>query len=382
LRFRIRELTLIMRKTPVLHIVDTLRTGGAERMAVNLVNAMVDSPYAPHLCITRELGSLRDGIRPQVGLLHLNRKNRFDLVAFKRCLSYIRDHHIRLVHAHSTSVFFALLLGFCLSDLRVIWHVHGVDLQGMPFYKRRFYQWSARHASGIACASSELAKWVSGLRSGGTNIWYLSNFIPCPEDSLCGDRRNLPGGRDSRVICVSNLKNPKDHFTLLQAWKLVVKQRPNSHLLLVGGIGESEYAEVLFDLLRQPVFDGNVTWLGSRCDVSHLLRECEVGVLSSRSEGFPVSLLEYGYAKLGVVSTAVGQCAEILDQGKAGVLVPPGDPIALANALLTLLTNATARQSLAVRLFDHVSLNYSQNAVINRLFSIYAELIPIRSKDQ
>lgn len=365
-----------MMKTPVLHMVDTLRTGGAERMTVNLVNAMVDSQYAPHLCITRELGSLRNGIRSQVALLHLDRNNRFDLVAFKRCISYIRDNRIHLVHAHSTSVFFALLLGSLLSDLQVIWHVHGVDIQGMSFYKKYSYMWAARNVSGIVCASSELIKWATSLRSGRKNVWYLPNFIPYSERPSSGSCLLLLGERHSRVICVSNLKNPKDHLTLLDAWKLVVKEFPDAHLFLIGDISEPQYAEALFNVLGKPAYDGNVTWLGLRSDVSLLLSECEVGVLSSRSEGFPVSLLEYGYARLGVVATDVGQCAEILDYGKAGLLVPPGDPVALGNALIALLRDVSLRQRLGTNLSEHITKNFSQNAVLHRLFDIYAELVP------
>lgn len=369
-------------KTPVLHMVDTLRTGGAERMTVNLVNAMVDSQYAPHLCITREVGSLRNGIESQVAQLHLDRKNRFDLVAFKRCISYIRDNRIHLVHAHSTSVFFALLIGSLLSDLQVIWHVHGVDIQGMSFYKKYSYMWAARHVSGIICASSELTKWATRLKSGDKHVWYMPNYIPYSERLLSGGCLHLPGGRHSRVICVSNLKNPKDHLTLLDAWKLVVKEFPNSHLLLIGGVSEPEYAEALFNVLDKPVYEGNVTWLGLRSDVPLLLSECDVGVLSSRSEGFPVSLLEYGCAKLGVVASDVGQCAEILDFGKAGLLVPPGDPVALGDAIIALLGDVPLRQRLGMSLSERVSKNYSQNAVLNRLFDIYAELMPNRTKDQ
>ncbi len=122
-------------------------------------------------------------------------------------------------------------------------------------------------------------------------------------------------------------------------------------------------------------FDKNITWLGLRTDVSSLLRKSQIGVLSSLSEGFPVTLLEYGCAKLGVVSTAVGQCAEMLDHGKAGFLVPPGDAVALADALIKLLTDISTREYLGRCLFEHVSDNYSQDFVLDRLFNVYAKLI-------
>src|SRR5262245_45253528 len=106
-----------MKQTPVLHIVDTLSTGGAEHVAVNLANALLNSPFTPHLCVTRQLGPVREKLDPRVGFLHLNRKNRFDVGVLRKYIVYVRANHIRLIHAHSTSVIFALTMAHFLPNV-------------------------------------------------------------------------------------------------------------------------------------------------------------------------------------------------------------------------------------------------------------------------
>src|SRR5438876_11120160 len=83
--------------------------------------------------------------------------------------------------------------------------------------------------------------------------------------------------------------------------------------------------------------------------MSRRYKACDVGVLSSRSEGMPLALLEYGMNGLPSVATRVGQCAEMLDDGRAGLLVPPAAPEPLAKAILALLQSPEQRAELGGR---------------------------------
>ena len=153
---------------------------------------------------------------------------------------------------------------------------------------------------------------------------------------------DLPGRVGARIVCVANFRAQKDHLTLLQALALVVQQVSEAHLLLVGASSDQDY----FDLVRKEIsrlgLNQNVSLLGERQDVSAILLGADIGVLSSVSEGLPLALLEYGMARLATVATAVGQCPEVLDEGRAGILVPPGAPNQLGEALLSLLESRSA----------------------------------------
>src|SRR5262249_52984601 len=136
----------------------------------------------------------------------------------------------------------------------------------------------------------------------------------------------LPGEPGMRVVCVANLRPPKNHPALLRAFALVRQTFPNATLLLVGATSDASYLQVVRNLIDEHRLGDRVAIMGYRKDVSAIVRQCDVGVLASDVEGFPLALLEYGLAGLPVVASAVGQCPEILDGGKAGLLTRPNDP--------------------------------------------------------
>jgi len=118
-----------------------------------------------------------------------------------------------------------------------------------------------------------------------------------------------------------------------------------------------------------------VTYLGPRRDVDAILRACDIGVLSSCSEGLPLALLEYGACGLAAISTDVGQCSEVLHNGAAGVVVPASAPRALADGMLSLMTSPGDRALYAARLRDRVESRHSPDRVIGHICDIYESLL-------
>jgi glycosyltransferase involved in cell wall biosynthesis len=157
--------------------------------------------------------------------------------------------------------------------------------------------------------------------------------------------------------------------------KFVTQAFPDAHLLLVGATGDLEYAQHVRHLIRAENLEGHVSLLGARQDVERILRSCDVGVLSSASEGLPLSLLEYGMAGLAAVATRIGQCPEVLEEGASGLLVPPGDPQQLAAAILSLLRSPDRRAELACRFQIRVAQAYSAGAAMDRICKIYQGLL-------
>ncbi|GGQ93626.1 glycosyltransferase [Kitasatospora griseola] len=139
-------------------------------------------------------------------------------------------------------------------------------------------------------------------------------------------RAELGLPEDALVIgTVGNLTAKKDQASLLTAFALLRRTRPDARLVLVG-------AGPLEARLRELAGDG-VLFAGSRGDVPALLPGWDVFCLSSRQEGLPVALMEAMTTGLPSVVTRVGGMPEVLDDGVEGRLVPPGDPAELAAAL-------------------------------------------------
>jgi glycosyltransferase involved in cell wall biosynthesis len=356
----------------VLHLVDCLDVGGAETVAVNLVNALPREHYRVYLGTTRRDGPLAAKVRPDVGRLRLARRRRCDLAAVGRLASYIRSNQILIVHAHSTSVFIGIVAAWLVGQCKVIWHDHygGQWLRVRP---RWLYMPASLAVSGVVAVNQALAEWaIRALRVPAARVWYVPNFVPPPAD--LPHWVELPGQPGQRVVCVANFRPEKAHGTLLQAAAQVVRCQPHAHFLLVGGVGHQTYYAGIQQSIADLGLSDHVTLLGPRGDVPAILRACTIGVLSSASEGLPLALLEYGAAGLAAAATHVGQCAEVLDPPHAGLISAPNDPATLAANILRLLHTPGLRAELGAKLQARVVEHYSCDAAVSRIQTIYTLL--------
>lgn len=360
-------------KIGVLHLVDSLAAGGTEHVAVKLVNNLPQDRYRAYLCASRQAGPLQKQIQPHVTFFDLRRKRLFDVFAIIRLLGFIRREHIDLIHAHSSSLFLAAILCLFIPRLRLIWHDH-FGLQGITSRPVYLYFIFVKRANAVFCVTRELVSWsVHSLGLPKERVNYLTNFVEAQQSlNLSLD---LPGKPGKRIVCVANVRAQKDHLTLFRALKKVIQIEPQSHLLLVGALTDAGLANQLQIESQRLGLEKNLTWLGPRQDISLILVQCGIGVLSSISEGFPVVLLEYGISGLAVVATRVGECAEILKEGEVGILVPASDPESLATALLRLLNSPVLRSQLGGRLNEWVKQNYSTEIIMNQVCQVYEQIL-------
>jgi len=166
----------------------------------------------------------------------------------------------------------------------------------------------------------------------------LARFEPAPPPE--GLRRELGLGPRAPVACVVGRLTPwKGHQVLLRAWRRVIERVPEARLLIVGEVAfwEDSYEQELKDLAAAMKLDRHVRWLGFREDVPDLLRASDLLVLPSVDEPFGRALIEAMAAELPVVATRSGGVPEIVVDGDTGLLVPPGDPEALGEAIAELL---------------------------------------------
>ena len=359
----------------VMHLVDTLALGGAERAAVDLVNELPRSRYRPYLCTTRTDGPLRDALAPDVGHLALQRRNRFDPFAIRRLADLVSKQKISILHAHGSALFVAALGAWLPPKPILIWHAHYGRLahENRRAWAHRF---ALRNVAGVIAVNHQLAEWCDRrLGVAEDKVWCIPNMVCSrPTDTKKSD---LPGNAGSRIVCVANLREEKDHLTLVRAMWSVVRKHPEAHLILVGAYSNPLYSasSAYFEAVKREVarhsLEHHVTFLGQRQDIPPILRSCDIGVLSSKTEGLPVSLLEYGMAGLPVVATDVGECSEVLDHGRAGILAPPESPVELAEALTVLLRSHRRRSALGQKFSRRVKELYSPSSIMTQVCQVY-----------
>jgi glycosyltransferase involved in cell wall biosynthesis len=182
-----------------------------------------------------------------------------------------------------------------------------------------------------------------------------------------------PQSAGLRLVMVGRLQAPKDPITLVRAFALV--PRRDFEAVLVGDGPERAAVE---DEIRHLGLGPVVHLLGERTDVAELLATADVFVLSTHSEGLPLSVLEAMAAGLPVVASNVGGMPELVAAGVSGLLVPPGDPDALAEAIERLLESPSLAQQLGHAGRRRVVENFDVEAVRKAHLALYRRMLASR----
>jgi len=362
----------------VLQVCDSLAAGGMERVAVNLANALPLDGYRSHLCATRVEGPMAEFVLPHVGRICLQRKGRLGVAAMRTLVAYIRENDIQILHAHGTSLFLSVLVSTIKPRPLVIWHDHfgRYATEERPVW---IYRLAAKRVDAVITVNHSLAAWArKRLRVPADRVRYIPNFVCEPADGE--EPATLPGKSGFRIVCVANFRPQKDHMNLLAAMRVVLRRIPDAHLILLGHGTESACFQQIQSEIGKNGLTGHVSVLGPRRDVNAVLHGCDLGVLSSSSEGLPLALLEYGMASLPVVATQVGQCEEVLSGGRCGLLVRPRDAGQLATAITTLLASARKQRELGRRLNARVMRAYSSEKVIRQVTEVYETVLANRER--
>jgi glycosyltransferase involved in cell wall biosynthesis len=171
------------------------------------------------------------------------------------------------------------------------------------------------------------------------------------------------------VILVARLLREKGIAEFVEAAQML--QGARARFLLVGGPDPEHPAAIDTTTLAQWKARGNVEFLGHRDDVLELLHSAHIACLPSWREGTPRSLLEAMACGLPIVATDVPGCREVVRNGDNGLLVPPRDPQALADALRRLINDPELRTSMGARSRQRAVDEFSAEHVIERTMAVY-----------
>lgn len=184
-------------------------------------------------------------------------------------------------------------------------------------------------------------------------------------------RRELGLEEDDVVIgSVGRLVAEKGFVELLEASASLGAR----HKLVIVGPDDPEKADALQPELIQQAKDRGVLFLGQRNDIPQLLTSFDVFVLASHREGFPRAAMEAAASGLPLVATDIRGCRQVIEEGVNGLLVPRRDPRALCEALRRLVGDAQLRQRMGEAGRSKAEAEFSETAVVDRLFDAYGEL--------
>lgn len=348
----------------VLQLIDSLEAGGAERVSVNIANALVNEVEKSFLCATRKEGVLKDSLNKKVGYLFLNKKSRFSLKTIIKLNKFIKHNHINIIHAHSTSFFLATIIKLLNKKIKIVWHDHYGNSEFLIQRKSKVLRYCSKYFYHILSVNKALEKWAKeNLKS--KQISYFPNFAV--QDKVT-PQTNLQGEEGKRIVHMANLRLQKDHSTLIEGFKILIKNHPEWTLHCVG----KDFGDTYSKSIKRQIEDlDNAFFYGSKPDVSNILNQSNIAVLSSKSEGLPLTLLEYGLASLPTVSTDVGDCRQVISNKDIGVLIESENPKEIAMAISSYINNVEERRLKGKTLEAKVLNCFSKTVLIKDLLAIY-----------
>ena len=312
-----------------------------------------------------------------VPVTHLNR-GRYDPRILIDLIALGRERKARVLHVHGYAAADFGRLAARRIGAALVLHEHFAD-PSMPGYQGLADRMLAPLTDAAIAVSGSTRDFLVQERFVPRDrvrlIWNgapLDEFAPAGPGEAAALRRELEVEADTPLIgAIGRLNTQKGHRYLLDAAASVLAKRPDVKFLIVG---DGDLAESLGEQARTLGIADRVLMAGHRSDVPRILAAIDVFAIASIYEGTPLTLFEAMAAGKAVVSTAVDGCAEVLRDGETGLLVPPRDPAALAEALLLVVEDEGKRNRFAqAALAD--SRNYDANECVRKIEALYDELL-------
>ncbi len=336
----------------VCQLLHSLTVGGAEVLAADLARGLADRYRFIFICLDN-LGRLAQQLQAEgFPVFCLERQPGIDLRCMIRLARLWHRYEVDLVHAHQyTPFFYAACARLWRYGPPILFTEHG---RWYPDYPRRrrmvFNRLAFRgrdRVTAVGQAVREALVRNEGLPRHRIRVIYngvdLQRFAPRPERRLPVRQSLGLSELDVVIVQVARLDYLKDHITAIRTMARLVHQVPEAKLLLVG---DGPKREVIEAEIKAQRLEGAVRLLGEREDVPELLWAADVCLLTSISEGIPVTLIEAMAAELPVVATKVGGVPEVVLHGQTGFLSPAGDDADLADCLLRLAHDSPLRRQL------------------------------------
>lgn len=368
---------------PVLHVCDKFGVRGSSIHGVSRLFSWWfprydRARYVPSLVGLKQPEPATAWLAAQGIPVHHLGRGRFDPRVLSDLVTLARARGARVLHVHGYAAADFGRLAARATGARLVLHEHFADPR-MPAYQALADRLLSGLTHGAIAVSASTRDFLVAQRFVPPErvrlIWNgapLDEFAPVSRERASAARRALGLPDDAIVVgTIGRLSAQKGHTHLLDAAARVLARHARARLLVVG---DGDLAAPLAEQARALGIAERTLFAGHRTDVPELLGAIDVFCISSLYEGTPLALFEAMAAGKAVVSTAVDGCREVLTDGETGLLVPPGDPEALAAALGRAVESAPLRASLAARARE-ASRRYDVAACVESMQALYDDLL-------
>jgi glycosyltransferase involved in cell wall biosynthesis len=355
-------------------MVTNFDRGGAEKILTRCATGLPRDKYAVRAAALQGRSQALTGDLARAGIpVHdLGMAWKGDLRVLLRLARLLRGGRIQILY---TFMFHPTVLGRLVGWLcGVPVRISSERVMAWEGRMRRFVnRWTVCLATHVVAVSDRVAAYAAReFRIPPDRLSTIYNGVDLNHFRPVGRART---GEAPVIGSTARLHVKNDHATLLRAFARVSARRPGTRLLLVGHGPEEAELRALATALG---IGAHVRFTGELADVAPSLQQMDLYVQASVAEGMPNSVLEAMAAGLPVVATSVGGTPEVVVDGETGLLVPPRDPVALADAMQQLLEDRTMTDAFGQAGRARVEAHFGESLMLRRVESLLDRLVECR----
>ncbi|MCB1630192.1 MAG: glycosyltransferase [Sinobacteraceae bacterium] len=357
----------------ILHVIDTLDYGGAEKVVVSLANGAAAKHHVD-VCTLGRLGALADELDAHIRTFSLNRRPGNSPASLLHLVRLIRDGRYDVVHGHNWSALLETATAAAITSTPCRIHtMHGpypaspstISGRAKRILRRWLEQRASRRLGRIVCVSEAIAAYIpSTIGIDRERLQTIHNGIDTAPEV------ERPSSRRLSFITVGRLDTIKNQALMLRAFSSLGRHFETARLIFVGDGPEREN---LRHLAIELGIDSRVDFLGFRNDIDDLLAKADIFLLSSHYEGISMALLEAMRSGLPCVATRVGGVPETVIDGETGLLTEPNDLRGFTNSMRELAESEPRRRTMGTAARAFQLREFSRFAMLQQYEALYLE---------
>ncbi len=322
----------------IAHVVDSMEVGGAETLVSQLCRLQREEGHEPRVYAIASLGPLGEQLRAEGIHVEAN-VGRHLPDALRSFLRIFKEWHPDVVHLHNpTPTVYAAMAARIAGVPSIVSTRHSLVAPPRRFVVELKYACAATFCGWVAGICDATAKNIRSIHSVPAHkiVRVYNGAVPLTRVA----KNQWPPKTGFTLVYVGRLAPVKNHALLLSAFRAALASMPDLRLWMVGDGSERMKLE---SLAAELGINAEVTFWGQQLDVAPFLSASDAFIMSSKSEGLPMSLLQAFSLGLPAIVTDVGGMAEVVRLAKAGITVSATDPAGMAAAILRMAGNEAER---------------------------------------
>jgi len=357
----------------IAHVVDSMEMGGAETLVSQMCRLQREQGHDPRIYAVAALGALGEQMRTEGFIVEANIGVHF-FDAVRRFFRIFKESQPDVVHLHNpTPTVYAAIAARMAGVRSIVSTRHSLVAPPRRVVAELKYAVAATCCDWIVGICDATAKNVKSIHTVPARK-VVRVYNGAVQVERVGKAQS-PAKMGFTLVFVGRLAPVKNHGLLLHAFRLALSSNPDLQLWMVGDGPERKALESLAAELE---ISDRVTFWGQQLDVAPFFSAADAFIMSSTSEGLPMSLLQAFSLGLPAIVTDVGGMAEVVRIAQAGYTVPVGDPAPMAAAIVRLASDDTERRQFSANAEAIFNERFTLDAMVKNYMDLYRNTVRVK----